>query len=74
VYLDEFFPLKEIIDKRKKEEYVKEAQLHLIPNMDDKQRTQFFKELTSEFDPVLNHEVKTDFSAIDRAREQLKRN
>lgn len=72
VYLDEYFTQKEIIEKRQKNEYIKQAQLQILPNLDKKAIDKFFKELTEEDRPSLvGKEVKTDFNAIEEAKKKL---
>ncbi|AIF45435.1 hypothetical protein IC602_08995 [Virgibacillus halodenitrificans] len=72
VYLDEYFIQQDIIEKRKRQDYAKQAQLHIIPNLEKKALEKFFEELTKEDKPNLaGKHVKTDFDAIKRAKEQL---
>lgn len=73
VYLDEYFTQRDIIQKRQRQEYLKQAQLQILPNLDKKAIDKFFKELTEEDRPSLvGKEVKTDFEALKRAKEKQK--
>lgn len=73
VYLDRYFIRREIIEKHQRQEYLKQAHLQILPNLDKKEIDKFFKELTEEDRPSLvGKEVKTDFEALKKAKEQQK--
>lgn len=64
VYLDEYFTQKDIIERRQRQEYLKQAHLQILPNLDKKEIDKFFKELTEEDRlSLVGKEVKTDFEA-----------
>ena len=70
IYLDEYFIQKDIIDKRNRQAYLKQAELQILPNLEKKEIQKFFDNLTREDKPQLVN-VKTDFDAIERAKRQM---
>lgn len=72
VYLDEYFIQQDIIQKRQNQEYLIQAQLQLLPNMEKKDIDKFFKDLESEDKPSLvGKDVKTDFNALEQAKKKF---
>ena len=74
VYLDEFFIQRDIIDKRKRNNYQMLAYISLLPNMEDNAREDFLNMLkgdNNQSNSLMDQEIATDFEAIIKAKQQI---
>ncbi|MCR1833130.1 hypothetical protein NSA56_01800 [Oceanobacillus caeni] len=73
--MDRYLIRKEIIDKRKQNEYLEKVNLAMLPHMDEKAQKRFFRELEQETRKPLpvGKGTKTDHEALKRAKEQQNR-
>lgn len=77
VFIDEYFIQRKLIDKRQRQDYLLKAQIQLLPHTKEEERKKFFKnlegaDLTSDSrGSLIKKEVKTDFSAIEQAKQKL---
>lgn len=77
VYIDEFFIQREIIDKRKRDNYKIMADISLLPNRDEKGIREFFNILDgnegNSSSSIMDKNIETDFDAILKAKEQFEK-
>ncbi|WP_214480964.1 hypothetical protein [Bacillus sp. SM2101] len=56
----------------KRQEYIMQAQIALLPNMESEARKEFLNNLMGEQEATLSLNAETDFDAIKRAKQMLK--
>ncbi|WP_238343534.1 hypothetical protein [Gracilibacillus saliphilus] len=65
VFLDEYFMLKDKIEKRNKQEYIKQINIQMLPHMDEKDRKKFLDDLQKDLNKPTQ---KTDFLSVEQAK------
>lgn len=72
VFIDEHILMAEIIKDAQRNEYFMQAQITLLPHLEDKAREEFFDMLSNKDNELtVQDNQKTDFDAIKKAKEQL---
>ncbi len=72
VYLDEHFLLMESIEREKRQEYLMLANIQMLPHIEGKARKNILESLSeNERGSLIGKKIETDFSAIEKAKQQL---
>lgn len=73
VYVDEHFTQMEIIQESNRNDYIMQANIAMLPHIENKERKEFFDMLSMNEDKLsVEENQKTDFEAIKKAKEKLK--